>query len=258
VEWYLYPAVVAAGFACGFINTLSGSGSLITLPLLIFLGLPANVANGTNRVAILLQNVVGVASFRRKKLLSLKRGLILAIPAVIGSVVGAQIAVNLDEMMMRRTIGALMVIMLAVILVRPKRWLEGRPEALNQSPGLIQILILFGIGAYGGFIQAGVGIFLLAGLVLGAGYDLVRGNAVKVLIILCFTPFALAVFLLNDQVEWGVGLVLAIGNMLGAWVAVKTAVKRGAPFVRWILIGVIIVAAVVLLGIPSQLSKLLS
>ncbi len=248
MEWYLYPAVIAAGFACGFINTLAGSGSLITLPLLIFLGLPANVANGTNRVAILFQNIVGVSSFRQQKVLDFRRGSLLAIPAIIGAIIGAQIAVNLDEETLRRVIGGLMVVMLIVLLVRPKRWLVGRPEMLGKHPGWMQLLIFFFIGAYGGFIQAGVGIFLLAGLVLISGYDLVRANAVKVLIILFFTAFALIVFVLNDQVRWFVGLILAIGNMFGAWVASRMAVKRGAGFVRWLLIAVVAVSAVLLLG----------
>ncbi len=255
MEWYLYPAVIAAGFACGFINTLAGSGSLITLPLLIFLGLPATVANGTNRVAILLQNIVGVSSFRQQKVLDVRRGLMLAAPAVAGAIVGAQIAVTLDEQTMRRVIGALMVFMLVVILVRPRRWLHGRPETLGRHPGWLHLVIFFGIGVYGGFIQAGVGIFLLAGLVLGAGYDLVRANAVKLLIILCFTVFALTIFVLNDQVRWPVGLILAIGNMAGAWVASRMAVKRGTAFVRWVLIGVVAISAVILLGLPDLILR---
>lgn len=256
MAWYLYLAVIAAGFAAGFINTLAGSGSLITLPLLIFLGLPANVANGTNRIGILLQNVVGVGSFHRQRVLDLRGGLILSTPAVIGSVLGAQIAVNLDETMMRRTIGALMIVMLGVILVQPKRWLEGRPEAMHQRPSWMQVLIFFAIGIYGGFIQAGVGIFLLAGLVLSAGYDLVRANAVKVLIVLCFTLFALIVFLVNGQVQWAMGLILAIGNMLGAWVAARMAVERGAPFVRWLLIAVVVASAAELLGLFDLVARL--
>lgn len=256
MEWYLYPAVIAAGFACGFINTLAGSGSLITLPLLIFIGLPATVANGTNRVAILLQNIVGVSSFHRQGVLNLRRGLMLAAPAVVGAILGAQIAVGLDEETMRRVIGGLMAVMLLVLLVRPKRWLTGRPEAWDRNPGVVQMLIFFGIGVYGGFIQAGVGIFLLAGLVLSAGYDLVRANAVKVLIILCFTIFALAIFMYNDQVDWFVGLVLALGNMAGAWVASRMAVKRGAVFVRWLLIAVVAVSAAVLLGLSEAIKNL--
>ena len=256
MAWYLYFAIIGAGFVAGFINTLAGSGSLVTLPLLIFLGLPANVANGTNRVAILLQNVVGVSSFHRQKVLDWRGGLLLGIPAIVGAMVGAQIAVNLNEEMMRRTIGILMVVMLVIILIRPKRWLEGHSELQKRRPGWKQGLIFFAIGVYGGFIQAGVGIFLLAGLVLSAGYDLVRANAVKVLIVLCFTLFALAVFVFNGQVVWQIGLILAVGNMLGAWVGARMAVKRGAVFVRWLLIAVVAVSAAKLLGIFDLIGRL--
>lgn len=249
LEWWVYPAVIAAGFGAGFINTLAGSGSLITLPLLIFLGIPANVANGTNRVGVLFQNLVSGTSFYRQGVMDWRRGLILAIPAVVGSVIGAQIAVNLDEEMMRRTIGVLMVVMLGVILVRPKRWLKGHPESLMNRPSFMQILVFFGIGIYGGFIQAGVGIFLLAGLVLSVGYDLVKANAVKVLIVFCFTISALIVFVMNGQVLWGIGLLLAIGNSLGGWVGARMAVEKGAVFVRWLLIAVVAVSATKLLGI---------
>jgi len=249
MEWYLYVAIVGAGFVAGFINTLAGSGSLVTLPLLMFIGLPAGVANGTNRIAILFQNIIGVTSFHRQKVLSLSRGLQLAIPAIIGSLVGAQIAVNLNETMMRKTIGIVMMVMLVVILIRPKRWLEGHSQLTGQRLGKLQVIIFFVIGMYGGFIQAGVGIFLLAGLVLGVGFDLVRANAVKVLIVLCYTPVALALFVRNDQVRWDIGLIMAVGNMLGAWVASVMAVKRGAVFVRWLLITIVIVSAAKLLGL---------
>jgi uncharacterized membrane protein YfcA len=118
------------------------------------------------------------------------------------------------------------------------------------------MLIFFAIGVYGGFIQAGVGIFLLAGLVLGAGYDLVKANAVKVLIVLCFTVSALAVFLINRQVVWSTGLILAVGNMLGAWVASRMAVERGAAFVRWVLIAVVAVSGAKLLGLFDPIMQL--
>jgi uncharacterized membrane protein YfcA len=257
VEWYIYPAVIVAGFGTGFINTLAGSGSLISLPLLIFLGIPANVANGTNRVGVLMQNLVAAESFRRQQVMDSTLGIWLGVPSIIGAIIGAQIAANLDEEMMRRTIGVLMIVMLVVILIRPKRWLVGRPEAIPSKPSLVQLLIFFGIGIYGGFIQAGVGIFLLAGLVLGIGYDLVKANAVKVLIILLFTIFALPVFVINGQVLWGIGFLLAIGNAFGGWLAAKMAVERGAVFVRWLLIGVIVVSAAKLLGLFDLIVALL-
>jgi len=257
MEWYIYPLVILAGFIAGFINTLAGSGSLVTLPLLIFMGLPANVANGTNRIAILLQNVVGVSSFRRNDALDLRGMIWLGIPAAIGSVIGAQIAVNLDEKLMETTIGVIMIVMLFVILLRPNRWLQGTLIKLDGRPSVLQFIIFFLIGIYGGFIQAGVGIFLLAGLVLAVGYDLVRANAVKVGIVLFFTVFALAIFIKNGQVDFVVGLILAVGNMLGAWVGAKVAVEKGAEWVRRLLILVIVVSAANLLGVFDWIGSLL-
>ena len=249
MDWYILLAVIGVGFLAGFINTLAGSGSLLTLPMLMFLGLPANVANGTNRIAIFLQNVVGVSSFRQQKLLDTRMGIWLALPAVIGSLAGAQIAVGLDEALMERIIGVLLAVMFFVILYKPGRWVKEQAGKSTARPTLLQFMIFFVIGFYGGFIQAGVGIFLLAGLVLGAGLDVIRANAVKLLIILIYTPFAIAVFIMNDQVNWKIGLILAVGNMRGAWVASRFAVSWGARYVRYILLAVIFGSALKLLGI---------
>jgi uncharacterized membrane protein YfcA len=249
MEWYIVLAVIGAGFLAGFINTLAGSGSLITLPLLMFVGLPANVANGTNRIAILLQNVVGVGSFKQQKVLNTKMGLWLALPAVIGSLLGAQIAIELNEEVMEKTIAGLLIIMFFLILYKPQRWVKGQAGHVNAKPSVLQFIIFFFIGIYGGFIQAGVGLFLLAGLVLGAGVDLVKANALKLFIVLLYTPFAIAIFFMNDQINIKIGLILALGNMLGAFVASRFAVSWGAKYVRYILLGVILISALKLLGV---------
>ncbi len=244
---YAYPLLLAAGFIAGFVNTLAGSGSLVTLPALIFLGLPPTVANGTNRLAILMQNVVAVSRFRDFGVLEIRKSGWLAIPAVIGAVLGARLAVDLDEELMRRVIGALFLLLLPVIAFRPQRWLVGR-HVERADPGWAVWVGLFFVGVYGGFIQAGVGVFLLVCLVLGAGYDLVRANAIKVLIVLCFTVFALIVFIRHDQVSWLPGLILGVGNMAGAWWATRLATERGAEFVRWFLCAVVALSGVALLA----------
>lgn len=241
----LYAAVPLAGFIAGFVNTLAGSGSLITLPVLILLGLPANVANGTNRVGILVQDVVSVLSFRQRGALRLDGSAKLIAPAVAGALIGALLAVDLDEALLNRTIGILMLVMLGVILLRPGRWLEEHADG-SAIPYAWQLPIFFCIGIYCGFIQAGAGIFLLAGLVLGSGFDLVGGNAMKNLIVLIVTIAALGIFILNDQVRWGIGLLLATGNAAGAWLAVHMAVRRGAGFVRYVLIVIVALSAIAL------------
>ncbi len=238
----LFAAVPITGLIAGFINTLAGSGSLITLPILILLGLPANVANGTNRVGVLLQNVVAVATFHRGGALDSSGAWQLVLPSVVGSVIGAAFAVDLDETLLRRVIGALMLVMLVVMLLKPERWIT--THANHREPRLyVEVPLFFAIGVYGGFIQAGVGIFLLAGLVLGAGFNLVSANAMKNLIVLVFTAAALVVFIVNDQVQWTLGLLLAAGQSVGAWLAAHLAIKRGTEFVRLMVIAIIVVSA---------------
>jgi uncharacterized protein len=241
----LLAAVPVVGFAAGFINTLAGSGSLLTLPILILLGLPANVANGTNRVGVVLQNIVAVATFRQRGVLPLAGSWKLILPSVVGAVIGAELAVDLDEALLRRTIGVLMLVLLVVMLLKPERWIA--EHAAPRAPRLlVEVPLFFVIGVYGGFIQVSVGLFLMAGLVLGAGYNLVGANALKNLIVLVFSAAALVVFVVNDQVQWTLGLLLGAGQAVGAWVAAHFAVRRGAEFVRWAVIVITVAAAIAL------------
>ncbi len=247
MEWYHLLLVVLIGLFAGFINTLAGGGSLLSLPLLIFLGLPANVANGTNRIAILLQNIVGVTSFKQQKVLDQKTGLYLGIPAFIGAFIGAQLASDIDEKIFEYIIAGVLIMMFFLVIIKPNKWLKG-DDRTNEKPGILKMVIFFFIGIYGGFIQAGVGFFLLAGLVLGAGFDLVKANALKVFIVLIYTPIALVVFMYNGQVDYLVGFTLAVGNMTGAFIASRMAVKKGATFVRYILLFALVAMAAKLFG----------
>lgn len=248
MEWYTYLAIILVGVIAGFINTLAGSGSLLTLPLLMFLGLPANIANGTNRVAIFLQNIVAVGSFKKKKVFEYKEGIWLIIPASVGALIGSMVAVHFNERIMELFIGGLLVFMFFLILFKPDRWLKEQAGTIDGSPKFWRLVIFFFIGIYGGFIQAGVGFFLLAGLVFSVGTDLVKANALKVLIILIYTGVALVVFFINKQVDLKIGLILAIGNMIGAWIGSNVAVSWGPKFVRLILLLAVSISAFKLLG----------
>ncbi len=232
--------LITAGIIVGFINTLAGGGSIISLSVLMLMGLPANVANGTNRIGILVQNIAGVASFRQQKVLETKKGMLLAIPAIIGSLIGALVAVDLNEEIFEKAIAVIMLLMMVFMILNPQKYLNGRKELTEKKINFWQILLFFGIGFYGGFIQLGVGYLLIAGIVFGLGYDLVKTNAIKVLIVLIYTPFTLIVFILNDQVNWIYGLTLTIGTFIGALIASRLAVKKGVNFVRFVIIFVII------------------
>jgi uncharacterized membrane protein YfcA len=248
--------LIAGGVAAGFINTIAGSGSLITLPLLIFAGLPASVANGSNCVAVLAQSLVAVLSFRGGGVLDIRKSLPLIIPAALGALLGAQIAVQMDEVLLRRAIGVLMIAMLLITVLRARGWGAGAANSRKPVHVRWQLVLFFAIGVYGGFIQAGVGVLLLMAILLATPLELVAGNATKNLIVLVFTVLALAVFVYNRQVDWGAGLVLSIGNSAGAWLGARLSLKHGAPLVHALLVVVVIASAADLLGVFHYLAQL--
>lgn len=257
IDIYSLPAIsiiVLAGFMVGFINTLAGSGSIISYSLFMMFGLPPSMANGTLRVGVIAQTFAASLTFKKQNILDLQKGLVLAIPIVIGSLIGAQVAVNIDEAIFEHIVGFIMLLMLFFIFYNPKRWVEGKIGLVKKQTNIVQILIFLIIGFYGGFIHIGVGIFLLSALVLNAGYDLVKANAIKVFVVLLYTPFAVAIFAYNDQIYWGLGIILSFGSVIGGIVASRFAVSWGPKFVRVILIAVIILFSAKLFGVYSFLS----
>lgn len=247
---YEILALIIGGILVGFINTLAGGGSIISLSILMYvMGLPASVANGTNRIAIILQTLVASGSFKQQKVLDWKKGLKLGIPAVLGSILGAWIAVDIKEGIFEKAMAIIMILMLAFIFYKPQIWLKGREELIEKKVSPFLMIIFFLIGIYGGFIHAGVGYLLLISIVLGAGYDLVKANAIKVFIVLMYAPFSLAIFIYNNQVNYLYGFVLAIGNIIGALIASRFAIKNGANFVRWVIVAVVIFTVANVFGI---------
>jgi uncharacterized protein len=237
------------GVITGFINTIAGGGSSITLPLLMFLGLSPNMANGTNRIAILMQSIVGVGTFRNNKVMTFGEGWKLALPSAAGALAGALVAVKMNEELMKWFVIAVMTGVLLLVIFKPEVWIKEHAQTARARNKYLQMLIFFAIGFYGGFIQVGVGFLLLAGLVLGCGHNLVKGNALKVLIVLVYTVIALLVFLTSNQANIGIGLILGCGSMLGAWLGAKFTIKGGAVYVRYFLIVTLVAMILKLSGI---------
>lgn len=241
----------AVGAVAGTLNVIAGGGSLLSLPVLIFLGLPPSVANGTNRVAILLQNVVASRAFKKREIVEPEL-LRLTVPAaVVGAIAGTGLALLLDEGAFQRTLAWLMVAITLWILFGRAR-LRARSERMKQTgssssaQGVRKPWLIAGffvVGVYGGFVQAGVGFLILAVLTL-ADLDLVRGNAVKVATVLAFTVVSLAIFAWQGKVLWGVGLALALGNAVGGWMGVALTVRKGDRWIERIVVLAVLAFAV--------------
>lgn len=237
-----------AGGVAGFMNVMAGGGSLITLPILVFMGMDGPVANGTNRVAILVQNITATASFSGQGLSDFKLSLSLGLCALPGAALGAYLGTKIGGVWFNRILAGVMIGVL-VLMSRKKR----NPEAVVglQSTGAGRLvpahLLMVAAGIYGGFIQAGVGFILMAILHKVLGLDLVRVNMHKVFIVGTYTLVALFIFAAKGEVLWIAGAVLALGNALGGWLATRLAIKRGEGLIRIILYLALVVMAVKLI-----------
>lgn len=231
--------LIVGGAAAGFINALAGGGSAITIPILTEM-VGINTANGTNRIAIFLANLTAIAGYQKGEVVPWRRLSVLIIPTVIGAAIGAWVSTVTPPDVLRMVFAAVLLLVAASVVLRPSRWLEEREVALHEP---LRSIVFLGIGFYGGFVQAGVGFILLAGLVLGAGMNLVNGNAAKVVLIAAYSPIAILLFAQASQVDLAVGGVLAVGQMSGAWAGSRLAVLKGAAWIRWVLVAAAVVAA---------------
>jgi hypothetical protein len=239
-----YFLLILIGFITGIINTLAGGGSLLTLPLLIFLGLPPNVANGTNRIAILLQSVVSAAGFRSKGIKTFPHSIYFGISAMFGAIIGAQIAVDIKGETFNKILAVVMLFVVAFLVLQGKKKQQDYLERLTGKYFWASILAFFFIGIYGGFIQAGTGFLMLLALSGINHYSLVKSNAIKVIVALIYTFSAVIIFVVNDKVNWEYGLILALGNASGGWIGSRWSVTKGDGLVKLFLVIMVVVMAI--------------
>ena len=239
--------IFLVGFVSSIINVLAGGGSLLTLPLLIFYGLDANVANATNRVCIVVQSLVSSASFHKKKILDLKSGLIYAIPAMFGAVIGSIVAVDIDSDLMEKIIGIIMTAILVVVLFKPNNFLKEKIKKKTSKLNFLETIFSIIIGFYAGFIQAGVGYLMTFVFVIVGSYNLLYANALKMFLTLVLNALALAIFIYYDLVLWKIGTILALGSIFGGLLGTKLAIWGGVKFIRYVFIVLISIFIVILL-----------
>ncbi|AMW32575.1 hypothetical protein SAMN04488510_12421 [Fervidobacterium changbaicum] len=229
------------GLFSGVVNVLAGGGSFLTLPILGLYGLSTSVANGTNRIGILLQNVSATWRFITKKELDIKNALFVTIPTIIGAVVGTSIVLSLPEKIVKITIGIIFLFMSYFVLFTPKVWEEGKKEKSNR---FLSGFVFFLIGIYGGYIQAGVGFFLIYALTMLEGYNIKQANAMKIFLTLMFTIFSLILFSFNNKVALIPGLILGAGSFVGGYLGSYLNSRVNKKFIRYVVAGMMIFSAI--------------
>ncbi len=244
MEWTDALILIFSGLFAGFINTMAGGGSVLTIAVLIFMGLPPAEANATNRVGVVLQTFFASKGFWRKRVGVFPYALWLGISATIGAIIGAQFAVDIKGELFNKILAIVMILVVLAVVFKPKKMDGQLVEKLTRKHQFIGVLVFFFIGIYGGFIQAGVGFLIIATLSLLNGLNLVKVNSVKVFVVMCYTLAAVVVFIMEGLVNWSYGIVLALGTSAGGWIGSQVAVAKGDHFIKWVLVIVVIVMAV--------------
>jgi uncharacterized membrane protein YfcA len=255
LTWISIIILICSGFIVGFINTLAGGGTVISLSVFMFFGLPPLVANGTNRIAILFQNLTAVAYFQQNKLIDWKKVLRLGMPTILGSLTGAAIAGFLSNKWFLNIFAVVVILFGISMIINPNRYIQEKKDLIERKISCWQCLTYFLLGIYGGFVHVGIGYLLLAALVLGSGYDLLKANVLKNVLVLFYIPFSLLIYALQGNVCWSFGLIHAVGNILGAAFAARLAIKKGAAFIRYIVLILIGIVILQLLGIITPMNN---
>ena len=233
------------GLLAGVINVMAGGGSSLTLPALIFIGLDSTVANGTNRIGILLQSVSATLSYRKAKISELEKSIRLSLLTLPGALLGALVSLKISNEWFDRILGIVMIGIILSMLIPQK--FEVITDGEKKSKLIYPVMLA--IGFYGGFIQVGVGFLIMAALYHLLRMDLIRVNMHKVFITMLFTVPALLIFIWTGNVNWVLVLCLAAGNSVGGWWAARISLKGGEKAVRYVMVVAIFIIALKLLGV---------
>mgnify|MGYP005844748357 CR=1 FL=1 len=236
------------GLLVGFINVISGGGSLISIPAMIFLGLPANIANASSRVGILFQNIVAVKVFNNKGFTNDAFTYRLSISALAGSILGTFLAVKVDNGTFNIVLAIMMLVMFVLIMINPKRFHRNESENTTGFRKWISIIAFFFIGIYGGFIQAGTAILMMAVLNLANNLNLIKVNYMKVFVVLGMNILSLIIFQCKGIINWQFGMAMAIGTAIGGYYGTIFSIEKGEVWVRRITLATIFAMAVKLLA----------
>lgn len=243
--------LVISGIIVGIINTLAGGGAIISMTLFMVLGLPISVANGTNRIAVVLQNFTASLAFLRKRMLDIKSGIKLSIPAVIGNIAGSMVATHISDTVFTICMAIVLTVVLVYMIFDQS---HKRPQIHGGHPLEIRwwhyIWFLL-LGFYGGYIYIGLGYVILAVTIWSMKLDIITANVIKGFIIFVATPFSLIIFMLDGQVDYAFGLWHGLGNIIGAALASHFAMAWGVKFVRWFTLVILLVCFADLIGIIS-------
>lgn len=239
-------AIALAGLAAGTINTVVGSGTLITFPVLLAFGYAPVTANVSNTIGLVPGSISGAVGYRRELAGQRERALRLGTASVLGGITGAVLLLVLPASAFEAIVPVFIAIALVLIVLQPRlnRMLAEHVGELGRRGVLLVLLAIYVTGVYGGYFGAAQGILLLGILGLALEQDLHRTNALKNVLAGLVNGVAGVFFVIAAHVEWGPAAIIAVSSILGAQIGARYG-RRLPPVALRCLIIVVGVAAIV-------------
>lgn len=247
IEYEFLLILFFIGGFSAFINVMSGGGSALVLPILIMMGMDANTANGTNRIAIFALTLSAIISMRKQEVSDFRFSMKMSLFTLPGVLLGAYFAQDISTDAFKDIL-AWVIFMIIVFMIIPDKFKSFLIKKLSVYPKLIYPIMIF-VGFYGGFVQVGVGFILMLALQSVLNLNLVKVNMHKVFIVFIYTIPALIMFIAFDNVDYIPGIILALGNAIGAWWSASLSIKKGDNFIKIFLIISLILISLKMLDI---------
>lgn len=243
--------IAGAGVFAGIINGVVGAGTLITFPLLVALGIPPVLANGTNTTG-LFPGAISSAVVYRKTLREHARLItVMAVAAALAAALGAGLVLALPSQVFAHVVPVLILLAVALVAAQPilsrlsRQWVSSHHDQ-RQPHRVASVATAAGVGVYGGYFGGGQGIVLMGLLPLVFAADLQRSNAVKNVLAATANATAALVFIIAGRVLWPVALTLAVSSIIGGYVGSHAATRLPSSLFRVVIVVVGLIAAVTL------------
>jgi len=229
--------LIVTGAFGGFLNTVASSGSAVTLPVMIALGLPPMLANATNRVPVLFGFAAAVWKYHQADQLPWRVGFKMSLPLVMGAVLGAFSASYLSDMKTGMLTTIAVALALIVVFCNPSRWLNADQSFRTRETSLPVMASLFFVGVWAGLIVLDSGIYVLGVLVLLAHFPIREANAIKALGIGLAALLSVVVFSVRGEIDWTWAFPLSVGGVMGSLIGTRFALGQNATkWVFWMLV----------------------
>lgn len=245
MEIVMYIGIFLIGVIASILGSLVGGGSLLSIPFLMFVGLPPQIAIATDRFGSVGQAITAFFKFQKAKKILWKQVPLLAVLSLTGSLIGANILLNINSKILQNIVGVILIILLPFIVFKKDLGVRrNKTKGLKMFFGLSIYLL---VQIFTGFFGGGTGPIIFYILMTFFGLAIIEANATQIIPVLVLYISSLTIFAINGIINYKIGAVLLIGMAIGGYIGAHLALKKGNKWVKSLFVLLVIISGIKLL-----------